>query len=628
MSKPKPYDALGDVPGSVAPSQPVRYWHRAVLAGAFVFGLAYVGSMGVAWLIPNPDGSLIRFADALKGGLVTAFHFLTVGISARAPAREFIELVSYHHPAATWTRIGASLLLAAVLSLRTFFKAAEPVSNTWHLSGPRLLEGKEAVDEARHRSIAPKDAEADPFALSLHPDLLLSKKHWARHILITGSVGSGKSVILKHILEQLTRLKGAKLFLYDIKGDFTSIFKRPIIVSPFDARSHVWDVAADVRTPTQAAAFAASLIPEGDGNAKFWSMAAQDLLIGCVRELQNTRPSQWGWPDLAALVCRPAADMAAGMRPHYPRGAALVRDPDSQTTSSVLSSLGGFTRLIDDLATAWPKVGKRRFSMTEWIRDDYNGRKQVIVQSGPDPTLTKAYIAAMINVAVPDLIGPGLPDNEGGRGLYFVFDELTSAGRLNIDPLLAVGRSKGVVAIMAVQDHSQIELVYGDKTAQAFSSLVGTHVVCQVQMGATRDKLASQLGKRKIAWRGHEDKAPIHEESRALVSSGELTDRLGFRKGKRYGPEGWGIEAIVQMGGDVLLLTWPGKNHPMVRSGQVAAAWTTKPAGPVAETGGPPQVSSPANGDAPAFPTTAEGIDAVQRVLTMTPEEIDALFSR
>ncbi|HFK2883154.1 TPA: hypothetical protein ACGY73_001275 [Stenotrophomonas maltophilia] len=213
MSKPKPYDALGDVPGSVAPSQPVRYWHRTVLAGAFVFGLVYVGSMGVAWLIPNPDGSLIRFADALKGGLVTAFHFLTAGISARAPAREFIELVSYHHPAATWARIGASLLLAVGLGLRTFLKAAEPVSNTWHLSGPRLLEGKEAVDEARHRSITPKDAKADPFALSLHPDLRLPKQHWARHVLITGSVGSGKSVILKHILEQLTRLKGAKLFL-------------------------------------------------------------------------------------------------------------------------------------------------------------------------------------------------------------------------------------------------------------------------------------------------------------------------------------------------------------------------------------------------------------------------------
>src|SRR2546427_6501089 len=82
-------------------------------------------------------------------------------------------------------------------------------------------------------------------------------------------------------------------------------------------------------------------------------------------------------------------------------------------------------------------------------------------------------------------------------------------------------------------------------------------------------------------------RAQVHEESRALVSSGELTDRLGFRKGKRYGPETWGIEAIVQMGGDVLLLTWPGKSHPTVREGQVAAAWTTKPAGPVVEGEGP-----------------------------------------
>ncbi|KAG0758200.1 hypothetical protein G6F22_019720 [Rhizopus arrhizus] len=79
-----------------------------------------------------------------------------------------------------------------------FLKAAEPVSNTWHLSGPRLLDGKEAVDEARHRSMTPKEAEADPFALSLHPDLLLSKKHWARHVLITGSVEGRKAIPLRH----------------------------------------------------------------------------------------------------------------------------------------------------------------------------------------------------------------------------------------------------------------------------------------------------------------------------------------------------------------------------------------------------------------------------------------------
>lgn len=618
MSKPKHYDALGEVPGNVAPSQPVRYWHRALLGGGFVFGVVYVGAMGIAWLIPNPDGQLIRFTDALKGGLVTAYHFLTAGISARAPAREFIELVSYHHPLATWTRIGVSLALAGYLAARVFLKEAKPVSNTWHLAGPQLMEGQEAIVEARRRSLTPKEIEADPFALSLHPELVLSKKQWSKHVIISGSTGSGKSVIINGLLEQLVQKKQAKLFLYDIKGAFTKVFGRPIIVSPFDSRSWTWDVASDVRTPTQAAAFAASLIPEGDGNSKFWTMAAQDLCIGCLRELQNTRPGDWGFPELAQLLRRPAAAMCEGMRHHYPRGAALVVNAESQTTASVLSTLGGFTRLIDDLATAWPTRGERPFSVTQWVRDDYTGRKQVVVQAGVDPVLTKAYISAMINVAVME-IDSSLEDNETGRGIYFVLDELTSAGRLNIDSLLDKGRSRGVVVVAGVQDHSQIELVYGDKLAQAFNSMVGTHIYCMTK-GEARAKLAAQLGKRKVAWRNHGKDTQVHEESRSVVSPEQLTDALGFRQGKAYGPERWGINAIVYTHGDPLLLCFPGKTYPKVRRDRKPAEWTTKPAGPV----NPVDAAQVA----PSALDNPVALAEVQRTLAMSPEEIDALFSR
>jgi len=619
VSKPRTYDALGEVPGHVAPSQPVRYWHRAAIAFLVVFTVLYPLLLGLAWALPGHE-YLMGYTRALKGGLAAAAHWCTLGLTFRVPAQQFLDYASANAPWSTALRVGGAFIASLILAGKAFAKVARPYSNTWHVAGPRLLEGGEAVVEARRRSLLPKEAQADPFAMSLHPELVLPKKAWARHVLINGSVGSGKSVILKHILAQLEANKRAKLFCYDIKGDFTSILRRPIIVSPFDRRSYVWDVAADVRTPTQAAAFAASIIPEGDGSSKFWTMAAQDLFIGALRELQNTKGTAWNWADLARILRRSAEDMAQGLRIHYPRAAALVANPESQTTGSVLSTLAGFTRLIDDLATAWPKVGKHRFAITEWIRDGYTGRKQVIVQSGPDPTLTKAYISAMINVAIPDLISPALPDNETGRGIYFVFDELTSAGRLNIDPLLALGRSKGVVAIMAVQDHSQIELVYGDKTAQAFASLVGTHVVCQVQMGATREKIANQLGKRKIAWRNHGDKAQLHEEARALVSPGEITDRLGFRKGREFGTEKWGIRALVQMGGDVLLLDWPGKTYPSVREGQVAAAWTTQPAGPVEHEAEVPPKGASTQG-------ATHGVSSECQPKGLTEEEIDALFN-
>jgi len=217
----------------------------------------------------------------------------------------------------------------------------------------------------------------------------------------------------------------------------------------------------------------------------------------------------------------------------------------------------------------------------------------------------------MINTAIPDIIGAALPEDEKGRGLYFVFDELTSVGRLNIDPLLDKGRSKGVVAIMAVQDLAQVELVYGDKLAQAFSSMVATKIICQVQSGATRDKAAESLGKRRVAWRTHEAGATLHEENRPLVTSPELTERLGFRKGRRFGPERWGIRAIVDIGGDPLLLDFPGVTHSQKRPGQVPALWTTRPAGP----------AQPEDG----LPMPEEG---GSRAIDLTPDEIDALFER
>lgn len=503
-----------------------------------------------------------------------------MGISAGPAAKEYLAEVFY--PVQTALRVGVPLALSLAVSGWVTRKALIPRSNTWHLSGPQLLEGKAADKEAQSRGLQKKQRMADPFALAMHPLLVLPKKHWARHVLLNGSVGSGKTQILLYWIQQILA-KDLKLFLYDVKGDFTAkgdfgTGHRPIIVSPYDRRSYVWDIARDVRTPTQAAAFAASLIPEEQGNGKFWTIAAQQLLTGALRSLQNTKGTKWSWSDLAAAVAQGAPAMLPMLQEHYVKAAPLIANEESQSTGSVLATLAGYTRVIDDLALAWPHRSKL-FAMTDWIRDDYAGRKQVIVQAGSDAQLTRAYIAAMINVAVPAIISPALPDNEEGRFLGFFLDELPSIGRLSIEPLLALGRSKGVVCALCVQDNAQLDLVYGKETTKALSSMVGTQIVCQVQAGETRDELAQKLGKHKVAWRTHEAGAVVHEESRGLVSSGELTDKLGFRRGKRFGKERWGIRALLQMGGDLLLLDFPGQKFPDQRKGQEPAKWTLGPAG-------------------------------------------------
>ncbi|WP_249405679.1 type IV secretion system DNA-binding domain-containing protein [Stenotrophomonas sp. CFBP 13718] len=552
----------------------------------------------------------MNYSQGLTGSLAALGNLATGTISLREPASAFWEVAREQATFGTLARIGVAAGLAGWAAAWVTRRGLIPRSNTWHVSGAQLLQGKEALTEARRRSLTKKEREDEVHALSLHPDWVVSKKLLARHMFLYGSVGSGKSVILKHLLEQVVRLN-KKAFVYDIKGDFTSIFKRPAIVCPFDKRSWVWDVGRDVATVTQAAAFSQSIIPSEEGSGAFWASAAQALLEGCVRELQATKGKDWGWSELAELVARPAEQMGEAMTLYYPRAGALISNPDSNTTSSCMAVLANGTAVIERLALAWPgRKPDRMFSMLDWIKDDYTGRKQVIVQSGPDEVLARSYISAMINVAVPEIIGPSLPDDEAGRFLGFFFDELTSAGKLNIEPLLALGRSKGVVACMAVQDWSQVEKVYGDKTAQAFSGLVGTHIVCQLQVGETREKISRNLGKRTVAWRTHDDKAAIHEESKAIVPPGRLTDDLGFRKGKAYRKEHWGIRAIVQSSGDLLLLSWPGVSYPKVRDGQKRAKWTKQGAQPVQKKSLPE--------------ANAQSAAEVQRVLKLTADQASA----
>jgi len=552
----------------------------------------------------------MNFNQALTGSLAALGNLATGTISFREPAAAFWEVAKEQATFGTLARVGVAAGLAGWVGGWVLRRGLNPRSNIWHVSGAQLLQGKEALTEARHRSLTKKEQEDELHALSLHPDWTVSKKLLARHLFLYGSVGSGKSVILKHLLEQVVRLD-KKAFIYDIKGDFTSIFEQPAIVCPFDKRSWIWDVGRDVATQTQAAAFSQSIIPSEEGSGAFWASAAQALLEGCVRELQATRGEDWGWSELAELISRPAEPMAKALSLYYPRAAALISNPDSNTTSSCMAVLANGTAVIERLALAWPeRKPDRMFSMLDWIKDSYEGRKQVIVQSGPDEVLARSYISAMINVAVPEIISPSLPDDEAGRFLGFFFDELTTAGTLNIELLLALGRSKGVVACMAVQDWSQVERVYGDKTAQAFSGLVGTHIVCQLQVGETREKISRNLGKRTVAWRTHDDKATVHEESKAVVPPGRLTDDLGFRRGKAYGKGRWGIRAIVQTTGDLLLLDWPGVSYQKVREGQKRARWTKQGAKPVE------QKSLPSS--------DAQSAAEVQRVLKMTADQASA----
>jgi hypothetical protein len=263
---------------------------------------------------------------------------------------------------------------------------------------------------------------------------------------------------------------------------------------------------------------------------------------------------------------------------------------------------------------AWGNNDQRRkaVSLRHWLRDDFRGRKQIVVQAGPDGALTSAYIGAMIRLLEAMILSPELPDDEAGRTLLFVLDELPSL-RVDITALIDKGRSKGVCVLAGLQSLAQLRDAIGPNKSQALASMVGTHVVCRVQMGEDRDQIAGLFGRQRLALTtvsqgsgdsGTSASVAVHEETRSVVDPVLLSTALGVQTAKRKDwPQGYGIRALVSLSGDALMLDFPG----IARAPAVAfkpAAWT-RPVRKVATMDGTVQQRKQEPEQATATPTAA-----------------------
>jgi hypothetical protein len=577
-------DHFGRPPANVGASQRVRRWDTGLLAA----GAAFTGTLlAVGWVMWHPlPGSPVVPPGGLLSQLAGYPHLLLSSFSSSSsaiatwadnPAAGIVSRAALH------VRLLPAWIAGVIAGGWALKAGLVPRSNTAHVSGPRLLEGMEAEQAALRIAAGEREGAKTGF-VSLHPLLDLPKRRWTRHVLVYGGVGSGKTQILLPVMKAITDKRGCKAFCVDTKGDYTSRFPTGAILSPWDARSHYWDIAADVRTSSQASAFAASIIPGENGANQFFATAATLILTGVLRALQQSRGVDWTWADLDELLTYSSEELAPVLEAHFKKAHPLVSGTGT-STESVMATLSAFTQTISQLAEAFGDgtradgTPRKRLSLVEWAKDDYGGRRVIIAQAGPDPGLTQRYLAAAINILVPEIISPSLPDDvaEDGRSIFFMLDELAAIGRIQLGPLVDKGRSKGVSVVMGIQDQAQIAALYGQHFATALSGMVGTHIVCSMAMGDTRKHVAEMIGSARFAITQADaaGAGSTHEEMRAIVQPSDLTSKLGRQVGKRFKPNGFAIRALANLGTDELLvLDWPGVILPQGRRAFVPAAWT------------------------------------------------------
>ncbi|WP_052210367.1 hypothetical protein [Xanthomonas cannabis] len=156
--KAKVYNAFGKVPNSIPPSQPVRRVDHGIALFSILFLTTYPGLTLLAWLLPDSPPTPSLSFDLL-GALAAVLNWLSLGVLFKASAHEYLSFL--WEPWKVWIRVGSALVVSLGIASWVGAVALRPSSNTWHVKGPRLLEGKESIQEARRRSMTKQQIRED-----------------------------------------------------------------------------------------------------------------------------------------------------------------------------------------------------------------------------------------------------------------------------------------------------------------------------------------------------------------------------------------------------------------------------------------------------------------------------------
>ena len=304
-----------------------------------------------------------------------------------------------------------------------------------------------------------------------------------KHLLICGTIGSGKTIGIQLFLQSIARRFQAgrtqpeQLIVFDAKCDVIPLLAtmglRPEdetvwILNPFDTRSAVWNLGEAVQMPAMGGALAQLLVPEEKhSNAPFFADSARLLVRAVIMALNAAVGTDWTLRDLlCALDSREHIEAVTANHSSAMRAVAPFLN-DNKHSTSILSTLASKLGRFQQVAALWSSNPyARRFNINGFL-----DRPGVLVL-GNDPVLRDSFWplnAILLKALVNEILRR--PNTLQPRH-WFVLDEFRAMERVDcIHDLLNRGRSKGASVLLGVQTVEGLEEVYGKASANEIMSL-------------------------------------------------------------------------------------------------------------------------------------------------------------
>ncbi|WP_131783649.1 type IV conjugative transfer system coupling protein TraD [Legionella gresilensis] len=338
-----------------------------------------------------------------------------------------------------------------------------------------------------------------------------------QHLLIHGTVGTGKSQLIMKIMDAL-RQRGDRVIVYDKGCTFIPHYfdaHQDVILNPFDERCANWDMWREAPRDADFENMAESLIPILGESDPFWSSAARTVFVSCAAKMRFDKDR-----SLEKLLKLLLTDEFSYLEDYLKGTAAatLVSSKIEKTAISIRSVITTYLKSLKNLS-GLSLSGAPPFSIHDYITHENHQGWLFISSNGESHHSLKPLISMWLAMASLTLLS--LTPNQHRR-IWFICDELPSLHKLPLlGETIAEVRKFGGCFLLGMQSFSQLTKVYGQAGSKEIFDLLNTRFFFRSPSSEMARLVSSELGEEEI------------EESRENYSYGANSIRDGISLGNQ-----------------------------------------------------------------------------------------------
>ena len=382
-----------------------------------------------------------------------------------------------------------------------------------HLRGTEFTTEEELKKELQNKS---------GYVISEYVKILREEE--PKHILIAGSTGSGKTVLLKRLMKAQREHpdnKNAKFIIHDVKGDYLRQLYDPnkdFIYNFSDERGIYFNVFDYITDYNSLKSVVATIIPRSpEEKEPIWTDSARGIMEGIL-----TYCIAVGKPTISEvkrLMKLPFKELRKELkRVEGTETAVQFLSASDTQVSNYMSNFISKAQFFDSIDESCME-GKEPFNIEEWLQSPGQS-KLFMLNNVKDKDLN----ALRISVFVDTVIKIVLDFNEDkNRRIYLYMDELGGASNIPaLETALILGRSFGLTVIIGIQELAKIDHIYGENLRKTMVNNLNTKILLRVSDSDTAKYLAELIG---------EEETSNSDKSNSIGSAGDR-DSLSINERK------------------------------------------------------------------------------------------------